>query len=373
VATNLSPLNRISGGYQMARPRTENVTLPRDVQKVVKPSGKVYYYYAPRRGSAGAGKRVALGSDTTDPDFWRRLREAITPAAAREGTLSKLIAEYKAHKAFADLRPASRQGYTHFLNRLEASAGDRAVAAMTRRDIYALLDGMSGTPVAANYMLAVLRTVLEFGVPRGYRNDNPALGVKRLKVEDKGHAPWPEAGYAFVMGHAPIHLRRMAFLGRATGQRISDLVKMRPADLVADGINVRVGKLRDKPHLVPLTAVQMAEIRSWKVRDLEFLIATPSGKRFTKGYIEKVWREWRATEDAAAIRDLQMSIHGLRATKVNDLRGIGTEDGAIADEICMSVKMISRYLRFADKAASARASRDRRERKMAEFENSRAV
>jgi hypothetical protein len=35
--------------------------------------------------------------------------------------------------------------------------------------------------------------------------------------------------------------------------------------------------------------------------------------------------------------------------------------------------MVSRYLRFADKAASARASRDRRERKMAGFENSGAV
>jgi predicted transcriptional regulator len=68
-----------------------------------------------------------------------------------------------------------------------------------------------------------------------------------------------------------------------------------------------------------------------------------------------------------------MSIHGLRATKINDLRSVGTEDGAIADEVGMSVKMISRYLRFADKAASARASRDRRERKMAEFENSKAV
>jgi hypothetical protein len=75
----------------MARPRTANVMLPRDVQKVVKPSGKAYYYYAPRRGSPGAGKRMPLGSDTSDPDFWRRLREASTPIAAREGTLSKLI------------------------------------------------------------------------------------------------------------------------------------------------------------------------------------------------------------------------------------------------------------------------------------------
>ena len=112
----------------MARPRTANVMLPRNVQKVVKPSGKVYYYYAPGRGLVGAGKRVALGSDTTDPEFWRKLREASSPPAARDGTLSKLIAEYRASKAWADLRPASKRSYTHFLDRLEAGGGDRPVA-----------------------------------------------------------------------------------------------------------------------------------------------------------------------------------------------------------------------------------------------------
>jgi integrase len=358
----------------MARPRTANVMLPKDVQKVVKPSGRVYYYYAPGRGSSTAGKRIPLGSDTGDPEFWRKLREASTPAAAREGTLSKLIAEYRANSAYLDLRPASRRGYDHFLDRLEGSGGDRPVAAMTRRDIYALLDQMNDTPFAANYMLAVLRTILEFGIPRGYRGDNPAIGVKRLKVGDTGHAPWPEEGYRFVMDHAPTHLRRMAFLGRATGQRISDLVKMRSTDLADDGINVRIGKLRDKPHFVPLESAQMMEIKSWGVRDLECLVSTPkAGKRLTERYLNDLWREWRQSDAAAPIRHLDMTIHGLRATKINDLRSVGTEDGAIADEVGMSVKMVSRYLRFADKKASARASRDRRERKKAEFENSKAV
>jgi hypothetical protein len=35
----------------------------------------------------------------------------------------------------------------------------------------------------------------------------------------------------------------------------------------------------------------------------------------------------------------------------------------------MSVAMVSRYLRFADKVESGRASRDRRERKQAKFAN----
>jgi integrase len=240
---------------------------------------------------------------------------------------------------------------------------------MTRLDIYQLLDGMSETPRAANLMLSVLRTLIEWGVKRGYRADNPAIGVKPLKLDDSGHHPWPEAGYSLVM-KAPVHLRRLAYLGRATGQRVSDLVKMRPADLTEDGINLRIGKLRDKPHMVPLTKAQMAEIKSWGVRDLDFFITTPSGKRCTETYLNKLWVAWRESEDA--IGD-GMTINGLRATKIRDLRHEGAADGAIADELGMSVNMVSRYLRFDNKVASARLSRDRRERKqtaeLLEFEN----
>jgi integrase len=345
------------------------VKLPRDVQRVKNRHGKTYDFYAPGRGTKNPGKRVPLGSDPTDPEYWRRLRDAKAAPTTREVTFTALIADWRKQN-WERLRPATRKGFDHFLNRLEAEAGDRLVAALTKRDIYQLLDGMSGTPNSANFMLSVVRVLLEWAVPRGYRDDNPAIGVKRLKVEDSGHEPWPEHGYGFVIEQAPTHLQRMAFLGRATGQRVSDLVKMRPADLAADGINLRIGKLRDKKHIVPLTVDQMAEIGSWGVRDLDCFITTPAtGRRCSANYLNTLWNDWRGGPEAAPLRGLKMTIHGLRATKIDDLRRAGTEDGAIADEIGMSPKMVTRYLRFADKAASARASRDRRERKRAEFVN----
>ena len=87
-------------------------------------------------------------------------------------------------------------------------------------------------------------------------------------------------------------------------------------------------------------------------------------------YLNTLWNNWRELKETEDIRDLKMTIHGLRASAIDDRRREGTEDGAIADELGMSVKMVSRYLRFSDKVASGRASRDRRERKMIEFENS---
>jgi hypothetical protein len=64
-----------------------------------------------------------------------------------------------------------------------------------------------------------------------------------------------------------------------------------------------------------------------------------------------------------------MSIHGLCSTAILDRRHQGATDGGIADELCMSEKMVSRYLRFADKVESGRASRDRREQNQTEFAN----
>jgi hypothetical protein len=170
-----------------------------------------------------------------------------------------------------------------------------------------------------------------------------------------------------------VYLYRMAFLGRATGQRRSDLVKMRPTDLTADGINVRIQKLRGKPHMVPLTKAQMAEIRSWPVRDLQFFIMSPAGKKCSATYLNELWYNWRTSETARPIREMKMTIHGLRSTAINDRRREGATDGGIADELCMSAKMVSRYLRFADKVESGRASRDRREQSRPNLQTRRSI
>ena len=228
-------------------------------------------------------------------------------AGAAAGTWSALTAAWRANNTNR-LRPASVKLFNYCLNRVDQAAGDQLVAAMTK-DIYQMLDGMSATPHAANSMLSVLRAVLEWGVQRGYRDDNPAVGIKPLPVDEGGHEPWSAEGYAFVIAHAPTHLQRMAYLGRSTGQRASDLVRMRPTDLAPDGITLRIGKLRERKHFVPLTTEQMAAIKSWDVRDLDFFITTPvTGKRCTAHYLNQLWNEWRGSPEAAPVRDLKLTI-----------------------------------------------------------------
>lgn len=355
----------------MGRPRRSSVKLPEDVHAVANPkNGRTYYYYAPKRGTKNAGPRVALGVDLGDgsilhdPEFWRKYRIA-KGGSAGEHTWTALIEEYRGSPEWDHLSEATKKDYAIYLNRILEFAAERDVRLMTRRDVYDLRDSLSATPVAANHMLSVLKTVIEWGIPRGYREDNPIIGVDKLEIDQQGARPWPEAGYRFVLTYAPDDLRRMAFLGRASGQRAGDLVKMRGCHLVEDGINVwikkRRGDRRDECHFVPLTKAQMAEVRSWGVKDLDLFLKSAVGNQYTADHLNTRWNRWRDFEEAKPIAELNMTIHGLRATAVCDRRLAGTEDGAIADELGMSVQMVSRYARFDDKAASARASRDRRE------------
>lgn len=344
----------------MGRARSVGVELPEGVQAVRKPSGKTYYYFAPKRSTKMAGGRVALGSDPRDPDFWRRLRAAQGHTSGAK-TFDTLIAKFKESQEFARLRDATQRDYTRYLDTLSIQSGDRLVAALTRADAYQLRDDMKATPVAANHMLSVLQTLVEFGIPYEFSVNNPVMNVKRLTVEGTGASPWPDAGHAFVLARAPADIRRAAFLGRATGQRASDLVRMKPKHLQSDGITVWIGKLREKEHFVPLTAVEIAEIKSWDVSPLDLFIKSTRNKPYTATHLNSRWNRWRDSDEAKPIAAITMTLHGLRATKISDLSLQGLSDRSIADELGMSVQMVGRYLRFADKTKAARESRDRRE------------
>jgi len=344
------------------RKRTTGANLPSGVQTVRAANGRMYYYWAPRKGTAAAGHRVALGNNTRDPDFWKRLQRAMAVSeGAQQGTFQALIDEYKASPEWDWLRPATRRNYDYNFTVLLRVAANVAVADIKRRDIYALRDAVADRPATANKLVSVLHTILKWSIKREYRDDDPTLGVEKLDMDVDGTRPWPDRIYDYVIRHAPENLRRMAVLGRATGQREADLKDMSPAHLERDGINLLISKRRDKAHFVPLTRAQMIEIRSWGVDGLNLFLKTTRGKPFTEGALRSHWKRWKAEHPELAGSNIKITIHGLKATKVCDMRLAGVSDGSIADEVGMSVGMVARYARNADKAAAARASRDRRE------------
>ena len=349
----------------MARNREAGVMLPKGVHAVKRRrNGRVIktdYYFAPGRGTKRAGERTKIPYEPREPEFWamiQRLEGGETGPA--QGSFNALISSFRCSPEWQRLRPATKRDYDIYLTRLLGLAGDRMVAAMMRRDVYQLRDIYAATPVAANHLLSILRTLIEYSVTRGYRDDNPVVGVKRLRIDSDGARPWPEDVYRFVLDHAPEDLRRTAILGRATGQRCGDLVRMGPRHRLDDGITVHIGKLREKEYWIPLLVKDIAEIDGWGVRDLDLYIKSPTSRPYRADGLNSRWNRWRNSDAARPIRDIKITLHGLRATAVCDRRLDGLSEGQVSKELGMSAPMVAHYAKHADQKAHARQSRDHR-------------
>lgn len=358
----------MGGNGKRGRPRTVGSNLPRGVHCVR--SGKyTYYYYQENRSTCHASERIPLGRDIESPEFWVRLNKLIVANHQPQNTFSDLITGYKASPEWKWLKPATQKHYEYIMRKIGRTIGDMPITMLTKRHVFEMRDALRDTIDTANQLVKMIKFLLDWAIDREYTDTNPAKEVPPLKKEiDTGHKPWPNHAYDYVMERAPEVIRRLVFLGRATGQRLTDLTEMRPSRLERDGINSHISKRRGKRHFIPLLASQMATIQGWAEadgieRDQPFL-RSQTNKKLTVRYADRLWAEWRDAQ--TALQGIELSIHGLKVTAVCDRVGKMTSK-EIAVEIGMSERMIQHYTRFIDQETQARASRDRREGKVVQL------
>lgn len=336
--------------------------LPEGVH-AVKAGKNTYYYWSPNRGTAFAGKPIPLGKDAKDPEFWRILKLAQgDDGTLKSGTFNALIAEYKASSKWRKLREKTRVTYTHQLGRIALAWGDMAVEGLTVKGIFAIRAKYEATPVAANHLVSVLRTILGWGLEHGYGERNPANDVKAIEIEDEENAkPWPEWAFNLVLETAPERLYRAVYLGRACGQRRSDLGRYGKRHRKEDGIAVKIGKLRDKHHIIPLSRAQLQELDSWSCSDTGPWVVGVGGGRMSGDNMQSTLN--RLIAKTPRLQGLELKMHGLRAMAAIDRKLAGAENRAIGASLCMSTTTVERYIRHIDQLELARGVRDKLEAK----------
>ncbi|RTL51250.1 MAG: hypothetical protein EKK40_10430 [Bradyrhizobiaceae bacterium] len=336
------------------------VGLPEGVT-AVKTKRATYYYWHPHRGTDRAGKRIPLGKDPTDPEFWNKLKEVRGFCEkSAEGTFNRLVDDYLASKSFERRRPRTQENYRLHLERIKEAWGTMQVSGLTVAGIYALRAQYEATPVAANHLVSVLRTLLKWGLQHGYGTTNPAREIEPIQIEDEENAkPWPEWVYDFIVKNAPEDIRRGTILGRACGQRISDWVKFGKKNRKDDGIAIKIGKLRDKDHIIPLMKHQLAELDSWSCSDTGPWVISVANRTMTAD-------AWRAALNryiarTPELKSAEIAPHGLRAMAAIDRKMAGGENRAIGANLRMSTQIVERYIRHIDELKLARGVRDQME------------
>src|SRR5262245_38099697 len=94
------------------------------------------------------------------------------------------------------------------------------------------------TPVSANMLVAVLRLLIAWGIPREFSETNPCIHVPKLETSPEGVRPWPAWAYKLIEECGREDMRRAVLLARHTGQRQADVLRMAPGQIEDGGIVV---------------------------------------------------------------------------------------------------------------------------------------
>ena len=278
---------------------------------------------------------------------WTRLgatlHEALSEYAriheAPQGTMSKLIDDTLAYLK-PHLAKSTAKQYEGAAKILKRKLKEFRPEQVLPKHVAAIKVSMVGTPNMANRCLSFLRQVFDYALEHGKVDANPALGIKRYKEAKRKRLP-SISEYDAVYAQAKPRLQVIADLLRLGGQRVSDTLRIRHADLLAEGIRFEARKT-DKPVIVKWNAelravVERAKTLNGNVRALTLL----QGRLGKPPDYRSIKLQWDNACEAAGVEDLWL--HDLRAMALTQAKKEGKDPTALGRH--SSQAMTERYLR----------------------------
>lgn len=319
--------------------------------------GRWRHYFRHRRGG-----RICLPGKPGSPEFMAAYQAALERQSveakpkdrrADSGTFNRLVRDYFASPDFLRLAPSTQRAYRGVIERLmlDDKIGHRKVAEMQRAHVQKIVAKRAATPGAANDVLKKLKILTNFAIDNGWRRDNPCTRIKKF-ASGEFHT-WTDDEIAKFEKRWPIGSRaRTAFaLLVFTGQRASDVAKMRWADTEAGGIWVMQLKTKAK-LLVPLHPELRKALSAWGVGDGPILKTS-----FDKAFTSKGFSNFMADRIDDAGLPERCVTHGLRKAAARRL----AEAGASANEIAaitghVTLAEVSRYTKAAEQKTLAQSA-----------------
>lgn len=328
----------------------------RYVHRHVDRHGKVRHYF--RR----FGRETRLPGLPGSNEFMRAYQTALEgklnkPPSAGEsqtvpGSLSALIAAWYRSPDYLQLSRSTQTTYRNVVERLREAHGEKPVRSLHSKAVRKLVADKAATPGAANFLLRLIRIIMRFGVEEGWREDNPAIGVRKLRMTSEGFHTWTEEEIAqFERSHPSGTRARLALaLLLYTGQRRSDVVRMSQKDLSGDVLAVRQVKTGHS-LLVPVHPALRLELDFCNPAHATFL-ATAAGNPFSAAGFGNAFR---SMVDQAGLPQ-RCCAHGLRKAAARRLAEAGCTTHQIA--AVTGHKSLAEVQRYTIKAEQARLARE---------------
>lgn len=249
------------------------------------------------------------------------LHAGITQRDNESETINQLIAEYRRSPNYTQLKHNSKRAYERCLE-LFRPYGSLPVSAMRRRHITRLRDSMADHPAMANLFVRVVSTLLAYAVESEYRDDNPAIRIKRLQT---GHwSGWPQDTLDHFIANARPLCRLAALIALYTGQRFGDVLDMQWSAYDGTGIQVRQQKTGAELW-IPCHQVLKVALAGANSLHEGHILSLGGGSRILDGTFRAIFRKEQVMLGAA---DYQF--HGLRKNAVTMLAEAGCSPHEIA-------------------------------------------
>ncbi|MBB1093882.1 integrase [Rhodopseudomonas palustris] len=338
-------------------PRQRNrsaVKLPKGVHRVVS-RGREYYYFQSGRGTDHQGDRVPLPNDPHTPAFWNAIRQAqgVGGAVATDTFGAVLDAYLEYINAAGTITAGTIDQYERALRTARLAWGELPAKGLRPVHVQAVMDNLAAKPGKANNFLSAMRALSTWLRVRDHVDHSLTEGV-RPYAKDKGHKPWTPAQIEVAMKQLTGVIRRGVVLYLFTGMRGSDAVRLGWTDVEEGGFALTTQK-KKRDVWCPIVPELASEMAKWTKRPGPFLLqegGRADGQRYTRKLFSGHFAEARDKIPELA----GVTLHGLRCTAVIRLRRAGLSTGQIGDIVGMSLPMIERYCRFADRKTSGQAA-----------------
>jgi integrase len=364
----------------VVRPRKARIALPPGIN-AVRARGKSYYYFQPNRGTGRAGVPIRIPGEPVSLDgslnaaWWEEYRRISgePKQLSKTGTFIALVEAYKASPEWKALSPRTRSEWERHFRFVVASWGELQVKGVEPKHVLALRDARADTPADANNLLGALSAMLAWSVPRGWRRDNPCREVTKLK-KGEGYAPWPWEAIEHFEKEARRDLWHVAALALYSGQRLSDVLKIKRTDIADGQIAVRQSKT-GKELWIPVHR-RLAKILAEIPHNGVYLLNNTRGLPWTVMGFKASWGAELNREIMKEMRERRLVFHGLRKSAVVTLLEAGATDAEVAAITGQSREMVAHYSRQVNQRQLAAAAilkweEADREGTMAELNNER--
>ena len=322
------------------------------------------------------GRRVPIegkpGSDVfrANYDAIHASFEAAGTPRALAGTFGQLVESWYESAEFRQVGDRTKAEYRRHIEPIRKIFGKGKVVGITKAVILEWRDDLAAKPVSANNAIRVIGNLFNWAVGRGLAKTNPIVGIKSLKVESEGWAPWPQAALDRFGAKSKGTSRTAFFLALFTGQRLGDVLNIQWDAITPDGIEVKQHKTKAEvcvpihPDLkVELDRVKLEQIASAEERRQKgkpastgfTIVQRRDGTRYTVHGFLAIWAREQARLDC---RGLQF--HGLRKNATVMLVEAGCEDREVAAITGHeTTEMISHYSKKRDRRRLAKQAMEK--------------